>query len=156
MMRAAISIGAVVISTTVLCAQNVDAIKQRQQVMKNILEAGGRNIKMHKGEAPFDLATVQAGLATYQSEAAKLKGLFPENSKSPNAEDTIWQNKAGFEAAIDAFIKTAKDKAAVMKDEASFKSEYPSVVQSCNGCHKESGGFAPRIGDILKKKQSGG
>jgi cytochrome c556 len=154
MARILAAIATLAIGATVVYAQNLDAIKQRREVMKTIAVAGITNFKMIKGETPFDLAKVQAGLATYQNEAAKLKKLFPDDSKTggdTDASPKIWQAKAEFEAAIDTFIAIAKVAASTIRDEATFKAEYPKVVNSCNGCHKDVNGFSPRLADSFKK-----
>jgi cytochrome c556 len=121
--------------------------------MRTIATAGTPPFNMSKGEAPFDLAKVQAGLQAFQTEAAKLKGLFPDNSRTGDTEATakVWTARAEFNAAIDTFIATAKSAAETIKDEASFKAGYPKVVASCGGCHKEADGFAPRLGDSFKR-----
>jgi cytochrome c556 len=139
--------------TIVAYAQNQDAITQRRTVMKNIATAGTPPFKMTRGEEAFDLAKVQAGLKTYQAEAAKLKNLFPDNSKTgeTDAKPKIWSARAEFNAAIDTFIATARTAAGAIKDEATFKAEYPKVIRSCGGCHKDSDGFAPRLADSFKK-----
>ena len=147
-------IAALGIGATVVYAQNLDAIKNRRDVMKAIANAGITNFKMMKGEAPFDLAKVQAGLKIYQDEAAKLKGLFPDDSKTggdTDASPKIWQERPQFNAAIETFINGAKAAASTIKDEQTFKAEYPKVVTSCGGCHKDSGGFSPRLADSFKK-----
>ena len=154
MIRITAVLAAIAIGATAVYAQNLDAIKQRRQVMKTIATAGAANFKMVRGEAPFDLAMVQAGLKTYQDEAAKLAGLFPNDSKTGGDTDaslSIWQAKTEFEAAIATFISTAKNAANAITDEASFKKEYPTVVRSCGGCHKDADGFAPRLADSFKK-----
>lgn len=134
-------------------AQSQDAITQRRLVMRAIVAAGSDAFKMTKNELPFDLAKVQAGLKGYQTEAAKLKGLFPDNSRTGDTEATakVWTARAEFDAAIDTFIATAKSAAETIKDEASFKAGYPKVLASCGGCHKEADGFAPRLGDSFKR-----
>ena len=151
---AALGIGTIFATGTIIAyAQNSDAITQRRAAMSNIAKAGTPPFKMSKGEQPFDLAKVQAGLKTYQAEAAKLKNLFPDNSKTgdTDASPKIWSARAEFNAAIDTFIATAKAAAAAIKDEASFKAEYPKVVRSCGGCHKDADGFSPRLADSFKK-----
>lgn len=151
---AALGIGAMLGTGSIIAyAQNQDAITQRRAVMKNIATAGTDPFNMTKGTVPFDLAKVQAGLKTYQGEAAKLKDLFPDNSKTgdTDAKAQIWTARAEFNAAIDTFIATAKTTAAAIKDEATFKAEYPKVVRSCGGCHKDADGFAPRLADSFKK-----
>ena len=155
MLRATAAFAALAIAATAVWAQNVEAIKQRREAMREIAKAGTPPFKMTKGELPFDLAAVQAGLKAYQEHGAKLKGLFPEDSKTgkTDAAPKIWQAKGEFDAAVDTFVNTAKAAAAAIKDEATFKEEYPKVVRSCGGCHKESDGFSPRLGDSFKKMQ---
>jgi cytochrome c556 len=151
---AALGIGAILGTGTIMAyAQNQDAITQRRAVMKNIATAGSDPFKMTKGDVPFDLANVQAGLKTYQTEAAKLKNLFPDNSKTgdTDASPKIWSARAEFNAAINTFIATAKSTADAIKDEATFKAEYSKAVRSCGGCHKDADGFAPRLADSFKK-----
>ena len=146
---AGVSVGAIV-----ALAQNVDAIKQRREVMKTIAKAGSVNFKMMKGENPFDLAKVQSGLQTFQEQFPKLKPLFPEDAKTggdTDASPKIWQQRAEFEAVIDKFVADAKAAASTIKDEASFKAEYPKIVNNCGNCHKEKDGFAPRLADSFKK-----
>ena len=156
MLRVAAVIAALVVGATVVSAQNVDVIKQRREAMRAIAKAGSAPFKMSKGELPFELAAVQAGLNTYQEQASKLKGLFPDDSKTggnTDAAQRIWQARGEFESAIDTFIATAKKAAAAIKDETTFKAEYPNVVRSCGGCHKATDGFSPRLGDSFKKMQ---
>lgn len=143
-------------TTTLVYAQNLEPIGKRRAAMKAIATAGTPPFQMLKGTAPFELAKVQATLKTFQEEAAKLKALFPEDSKTGGDTDAaakIWQEKAAFEKAIDTFAGIASTAATLIKDEASFKAEYPKVGASCGGCHKETDGFAPRLGVSLKKLQ---
>ena len=141
-------------ATTLVYAQNLEPIEKRRAAMKAIATAGSPPFQMLKGTAPFELAKVQATLKTFQDEAAKLKTLFPEDSKSGGDTDAsakIWEEKAAFDKAIDTFASIAGTAATLIKDEASFKAEYPKVGASCGGCHKDTDGFAPRLGVSLKK-----
>ena len=154
MIRIATAVAVLSIGATLAYAQNLDVIKQRRDVMKSIATAGTANFKMLRGQAPFDLATVQAGLKVYQAEAVKLKGLFPDDAKTggdTDASPKIWQQRPEFEAAVDTFVTGAKAAAGAITDEASFKAEYPKVVASCGGCHKDADGFSPRLADSFKK-----
>lgn len=135
-------------------AQNLDAIEKRRAAMKSIATAGTPPFQMMKGNAPFELAKVQSALKTYQEEGAKLKTLFPDDSKTGGNTDApakIWQEKAEFLKAIDTFVGIAQSGSRLITDEATFKAEYPKVAASCGGCHKDADGFAPRLGDSLKK-----
>ena len=143
-----------VLGTTLVYAQNLEPIEKRRAAMKAIAKAGSPPFQMLKGTAPFELAKVQATLKTFQDEAAKLKTLFPEDSKSGGDTDAtpkIWQERAAFDKAIDTFVSIAGAAATLIKDEEAFKAEYPKVGASCGGCHKEGDGFAPRLGVSLKK-----
>ena len=154
MLRIASAVIALGIGVTLAYAQNLEVIKQRRDVMKAIATAGIANFKMLRGQAPFDLATVQAGLKVYQAEAVKLKGLFPDDAKTggdTDASPKIWQLRPEFEAAVDTFVNGAKTAAGAITDEATFKTEYPKVVASCGGCHKDADGFSPRLADSFKK-----
>jgi cytochrome c556 len=126
------------VGATAVFAQSA-AIGQRKELFKQIGGAAKVGGPMIKGEAPFDLAKVQASLKTYADNAAKLKDLFPDDSKSggeTEALPSIWEKKDDFLALMAKFGKDATDAGAAIKDEASFKTEWPKVMANCGGCHK--------------------
>ena len=49
---------------------------------------------------------------------------------------SVWEKKADFLGRFDKFAADAKAAAGAIKDEASFKAEWPKVVSNCGGCHK--------------------
>lgn len=154
MLRIAATVAVIAVGATAVYAQNLDVIKQRRETMRTIAEASARNFKMMKGEAPFELATVQAGLKTFQEQAAKFKAMFPDDSKTGGLSDAapkIWTARAEFNAAIDTWIADAQAGATAIKDEASFKTEYPKVAKNCGGCHKSADGFTIGLGESFKK-----
>jgi cytochrome c556 len=121
-------------------AQNTAVIKQRQDLMKAQSGALKEPAAMLKGEAPFDLAKVQASLKTLQELSGKLKPLWTEDSKTggnTRALPAVWKDLNGFLGRFDAMASSAKTAAAAIKDEASFKTAFPKVLGSCGGCHKE-------------------
>lgn len=128
------------VAATAVFAQNVAVIKERKAALKAMGDATKEPGKMLKGEMPFDLAKVKVALKTYQEKAPLLPDMFPEDSKK--GEDTealpkIWQNKKDFS---DRFMKLAADAKAAepaITDEISFTEEFPKVVGSCGGCHKQ-------------------
>jgi len=134
-------VGAVLLSLSagIVLAQNTAVIKERKDLMKANAEATKAPTAMMKGEAPFDLAKVQASLKTFQDNAPKLKGLWPNDSKTGDtrALPAIWTDMKGYLDWYDGFAKDAKTAAASIKDEASFKTEWPKVVGYCGGCHKD-------------------
>lgn len=153
-LRLVAAFAALALGATMVLAQNLEAIKQRREVMGEIAKAGTVLFKMSKGEIQFELPKVEAGLKTYQEQAVKLKGLFPHDSKTggdTDASPKIWANLTAFDQEVDTFVATAKDAAGAIKDETTFKAEYPKIARSCGGCHKQSDGFAPRLAESFKK-----
>jgi cytochrome c556 len=128
------------LGTGIVQAQNTAVIKQRQELMKAQAEALKAPGAMAKGEAPFDLAKVQASLKTLQEVSAKVKPLWPADSKSganTRALPAVWNDAKAFLARFDSQASDAKAAAEAIKDEASFKAAWPKVVGNCGGCHKD-------------------
>ena len=139
MIRGLSILAMIAIGATAVHAQSA-AISQRQQAMKAIAGAAKEPGAVMKGEAKFDLAKVHSSLAVYQTQAAKLKDLWPEDSKSggdTNALPVIWERRNEFISRFDKLAADATAAAKNIKDEASFKAEWPKVMSNCGGCHKE-------------------
>lgn len=121
-------------------AQNVEPIKQRKALMKEMGKLTKGPGEMLKGAAPFDLAAVQAALKTYQENAPKLKTLFPDDSKTGEetaALPSIWENKDDVLARFDKLVADAKDAEGKITDEFTFMDEFPKVAGNCGGCHRK-------------------
>lgn len=121
-------------------AQNVDAIKKRQDILEDMGKATKPIGAMLKGSAPFDLATVQKALKLYQESAPKLPPLFPPDSKTGHdteALPAIWENKKDFDERYAKLAADAKAAEAAITDEISFQEKMPGVVGNCGGCHKK-------------------
>ena len=142
------------LGATLVSAQNLDVIKQRREVMRAIAAASTPNFKMMKGDQPFDLKVAQDNLQTMQEQLAKFKDLFPDNSMTggdTDASSKIWSARTDFNAALEKSLAEMKAGAASIKDEASLKTEYMKVAQSCGNCHKSEEGFAPNLSVSFKK-----
>jgi cytochrome c556 len=139
MKRTVFVAGLLALGVTAAIAQN-DAVEQRQDLMKQ-MGAQTRPIgSMLRGQEPFDLAKVQAGLKVFADNSEKAAPLFPESTK--NVGDTealpaIWENKAKFDGIMNKFNQDAKTALASIKDEATFKAEMPKVMQNCGACHND-------------------
>jgi cytochrome c556 len=138
MIRAIIAAVVIASGATVVFAQG-DVIAQRREVMKGVGGATKDPGAMLKGETAFDLAKVKKALATYQDAAKKMPTLFPETSKTggeTTAAPKIWEDMAGFKAAFQKLEADAVKASAEIKDEASFKANFPAVLKNCGGCHE--------------------
>ncbi|KAB2850035.1 MAG: cytochrome c [Hyphomicrobiaceae bacterium] len=140
MKRTFIAVAAAAALGSVALAQTVSpAIKDRKETMKGVGQATAPVGKMLKGEEKFDIAKVQLALTTYQNAAKKMPGLFPPDSKT-GGETTvlpaIWEKKSEFDAGFKKLADAAATAAKAIKDEASFKTEWPKVTSNCGACHK--------------------
>ncbi|MBS7805821.1 cytochrome c [Rhizobiales bacterium TNE-4] len=116
-----------------------DAIAQRRDIMKAVGGATRDPGAMLKGEQPFDLAKVQRSLAIYADSAKTMPGLYPAGTQTggdTSASPKIWEDAAGFKAAFDKFAADANAAASAIKDEASFKANFPNVLKNCGSCHE--------------------
>lgn len=115
------------------------AIDQRQSIMKGLGKHTKETAAMLKGEAAFDLGKVQAALKSYEDASQKMPGLFPADSKTggdTTASPKIWQDPEGFKASFAKFEKDASAALSSIKDEASFKAAFPTVLKNCGSCHE--------------------
>ncbi len=116
-----------------------DPIAARRALMKRNGDEAKIGTQFMKGEAAFDLAKAKAIFAAYQDAASKMPNLFPDNSKTGGetaALPAIWEKKADFDARFKKLGNDAKDAAAKITDEASFKAAFPVVQKNCGGCHE--------------------
>lgn len=132
------AVAVIAIGATAVYAQSA-AIGQRKEILKSFGAAFKEPGAMAKGEAAFDLAKVQAALKTVAEGAPKLPALFPDDSKTggeTKALPAIWEKKDEFVGIYKKLEADAKAAAAAIKDEASFKTEWPKVGAVCGTCHK--------------------
>ncbi|MGO4705753.1 cytochrome c [Microvirga sp. 2MCAF38] len=138
MKRSFLVAGLVTLGISAAIAQS-NPIEQRQGLMKQFGSHVKTTSAMLKGQAPFDLAQVQAALETFSKSAKQAPALFPDSSKTgekTEALPVIWENKSAFESNFSQFDKDAQTALASIKDETSFKAEFPKVLQNCGTCHK--------------------
>lgn len=139
MLRFVAVVATIAVGATAVYAQNAAGVDARKAAMKAIGGAMGAPSKMMKGEAPFDLAAVQASLKTIDEGAAKSKTLYGDDTKTGDTATlpVAFEKKADVMARFDKMSADAKAAAAAIKDEASFKTEWPKLGANCGGCHKE-------------------
>ena len=138
MLRTISILAVLTVGATAVYAQSA-AIGQRKEAFKAMAGAAKAPGAMIKGETKFELAPVQAALAAYQEQSVKLKALFPDDSKTGDTAvlPVAFEKKADVMARFDKLAADAKTAAGAIKDEASFKAEWPKVMSNCGSCHKE-------------------
>ena len=137
---AALVATAAALSASAVAAQNVEAIKARQDLLKEMGKATKGPGDMLKQATPFDLAAVKAALAKYQENAPKIAKLFPDDSKTGEKTEALavlWENKQDFEQRFEKLAADAKAAEGKITDEFTFMDEFPKVVGNCGGCHKK-------------------
>ena len=120
MRKVFLAIAALAVGATSVMAQS-DPIATRKATMKKVGEGAAAVGKIAKGEAPFDLATVQAALKTMEDAAKVMPTLFPDNSKTGGdtaALPKVWETKADFDAKWAKLGADASAAAAKIKDDA--------------------------------------
>ncbi len=134
-LRSAVLAGAVLAAAAGIA--NADALSDRQTILKGWGDATRPVGGMLKGEAPFELAKVQAALDAYIAGAPKLPALFPDNSKTGKTEASpkIWEEKAKFDPMWAKLADDAKAARVAIVDEASFKANIGKVLGNCKACH---------------------
>ncbi len=121
------------VGTTIAADPSAD----RQAVMKNVGAATGVGGKMMKGELEFDPVAAQLIFATMNAAANGFGYLFPEGSETGNeteASPKIWEDRAGFDAAV---AKFAADTSGIqITDMDSFKTAFGAATKNCGTCHE--------------------
>ena len=113
-----------------------DAAVERQALMSHVGAATGAAAKMVKGEIPFDLVAAQLAMRTLNSAALGFGYMFPEGSETgakTEAAPAIWSDRAGFDAAVQKFVK---DTSAPVTDLDSLKSAFGAAAANCGACHR--------------------
>lgn len=113
-----------------------DPAKERQELMDGVRDAAKPVGGMLQGEREYDADRVTKSLEVWAAAAEKLGGLFPEGSEGGEAAPAIWEDRAGFDAALvqwrDA-IAAAQDAAPATLDEAG--PTVGPVFKACKNCH---------------------
>lgn len=115
-----------------------DPIAARKAAMKKNGGAMGQMVKMVKGEEPYDSAKAKAAVETITASLNGYDTLFPAGSDTGDtkAGAKIWEDMAGFKAAVAQAEETAKTSAPLAaKDLDGLKAAVGALGQTCSGCH---------------------
>jgi cytochrome c556 len=121
---------------------HADAIADRKAAMKTKNGASmGTLVKFAKGETtPYDAAAVLAALTTIRESTKGFADLFPagtETGGETTASPKIWEDMAGFKAAIAKFEGDVDAAiAAAPADQAALGAVLGSVGGNCKSCHE--------------------
>lgn len=137
MIRLALAAASLTIGLSAIAAET-NPITERKDTMKAIGAATREAAAIAKGEAPFDAAKVQAVFKAYSDSAKKMATLFPDSSKAGDttASPKIWEDQAGFKAALAKFDGDAAAASAAATDLAGFRSGFGNVTKNCGSCHE--------------------
>ncbi len=126
---------AVVLASTVAIGGD-DPAHERHELMEGVRDAAKPVGGMLQGELEYDADRVAQSLEVWAAAADELGGLFPEGSEGGEAAPAIWEDRAGFDAALvewrDA-IAAAQDAAPATLDEAG--PTLGPVFNACKNCH---------------------
>jgi len=143
MMRTALVVGALLLGTAAVMAQQDVAVTQQ-----NLMKSQGRSMygvfgKVLKGEATYDQAAVDTALKDLEADVAKIPTVFTPNPKEDvvnanfGASQKIWQNKADFDAKVPPVSKAIADQKGRITDAASLKVSFDAIQAKCTGCHDD-------------------
>ncbi len=122
-----------------MVAAYADPVEDREALMKSFGKAVGQLAPIAKGEKPFDAAEVKAGLEMLNTQAQKFDAavLFPEGTLGESASPKIWEDWAGFTAAVDKFKGDVAEAAGAPPTElAAFQATFGKVAGNCGACHE--------------------
>lgn len=122
-------------------ASFADPLADREALMKANGKAMGGLSAYVKGEKPYDAADVLAQLTKLAEDAQKMDPavLWPAGSDTGDTESSpkIWEDPAGFQAAIDKFkADSAAAVAAAPADVDALKAQMGAVGSNCASCHE--------------------
>ncbi len=121
-------------------AANAQSIELRKAMMKSNEASMGVLVKTIKGEMEYDPAAVLEAFTKMHKVATQIGEFFPEGSETggeTTASPKIWEDKAGFEAALKKYADdTAAAMAAAPQDKEAFTAVFGPVAGNCNSCHQ--------------------
>lgn len=137
----ALAASAAMIATSLASVASADPIAERKQNMRD------RGAQMRvlgpvaQGQQPFDAAAVHAALDALNTaaRATDVAALWPAGSDTGDTKSSpkIWQDMAGFTAAMDKFKADAAAAAAAKPaDLAAFQAVFGPVAANCGSCHQ--------------------
>lgn len=142
MKKLVIAVSALALSATAVIAAD-DPIAVRKGLMQSVGAAAGVSGGLMKGEIDYNPVVAKLAIATMSGVAHAYGDYFPEGSTSDasTASPKIWEDAAGYQAALDKFkADTEAAVAAAGKDGpadlAAFQAAVGPVLANCKSCHE--------------------
>ena len=130
---------ALMVGTASMAGSNTEAIKERQQAMKDVGGAMQNLGAIAKREAPFDAGVVKSNAGTIAEALKKAAALFPEGSDRGDVESwsmpEIWSNRTDF----DRKFETAETAAVALQSVGVESALLPALGElgnACKACHQ--------------------
>lgn len=138
---ARILVAAFTLAIVPIASAGDDPVHERHELMEDVGKAAKPVGKMLKGESDYDMDVVMASLETWHDVAMKFGDLFPEGSETgegTEAAPAIWEDRAGFDEALDKF-RAATETAMAASPETleAAKPVIGPIFQTCKGCHDD-------------------
>jgi cytochrome c556 len=136
-------IGALSLATAAFAAD--DPIAIRQALMDNNGAAAGVAGAVMKDQIAYAPVLGKAVIEAFSATAHAYGSFFPEGSTDPartKASPKIWEDPAGFQAALDKFsadVAAAREAAGKEgpADKAAFAAAVQPVLGNCKSCHED-------------------
>lgn len=116
-----------------------DPAHERHELMEGVGDAAKPVGSMLKGETPYDADILLESLATFLEASRQFGDLFPPGSEGGDdsrAAPAIWEERAGFEEALDEWHDAIQS--AIAADPATLEAARPvvgPVFNACKNCH---------------------
>ena len=136
-LRFALTAAAAAVALTAMAHD--DPAHERHELMEGVGKAAKPIGQMLKGEMDYDPAVVMDSLRTFHLATDTFASLFPpgsEGGEDSEAAPEIWEDRAGFEAALAKLRRAAG--AAIAADPQTLEEAKESVspiFKTCKGCH---------------------
>ena len=125
---------ATLLATTALAGDSPQDV--RHELMEDVRDAAKVLGAMLKGEREFDNAAAMESLQVWQKVGGKFGDLFPEGSEGGEAAPAIWSDRAGFDAALAAWVEATD--AAIAANPMTLDDGQPVIGAAfgkCKDCH---------------------
>ena len=119
-----------------------DPAKERQELMKTVVNSVKILVPMAKGEKPYDAAAAVDAMKTINGVPDKFVALFPKGSETGHdteASPKIWENPTDFKAKSDDLKKASAEgiEQAGKGLDALKTVMFDKVLKTCKACHDE-------------------